>query len=87
MRPGAFPFRHLQRYLDGIVLISEADIANAFCTLLYRAKILVEPAGVVATAAFLAGKVDTSLKTVAIVTGGNLSPETMRRLIEMAETA
>ena len=33
VRPGAFPFRHLQRYLDGIVLISEADIANAFCIL------------------------------------------------------
>jgi hypothetical protein len=31
--------------------------------------------------------VDTSLKTVAIVTGGNLSPETMRQLIELAETA
>ena len=55
--------------------------------LLYRAKILVEPAGVVSTAAFLAGKVDTSLKTVAIITGGNLSPETMRQLIEMTETS
>ena len=62
-------------------------IANAFCTLLYRAKILGEPAGVVATAAFLAGKVDTSLTTVATVTGGNLTTETMRQLIEMAETA
>ena len=87
VRPGAFPFRHLQRYLDDIVLIREVDIANAFCTLLYRAKILGEPAGVVATAAFLAGKVDTSLTTVATVTGGNLTAETMRQLIEMAETA
>ncbi len=87
VRPGAFPFRHLQRYLDDIVLIREVDIANAFCTLLYRAKVLGEPAGVVATAAFLAGKVDTSLTTVAAVTGGNLTAETMRRLIDMAETA
>jgi len=46
-----------------------------------------EPAGVVAAAAFLAGKVDTSLTTVATVTGGNLTAETMRQLIEMAETA
>ena len=87
VRPGALPFRHLQRYLDDIVLISEADIANAFCTLLYRAKVLGEPAGVVATAAFLASKVDTSLTTVATVTGGNLTAETMRKLIESAETA
>jgi threonine dehydratase len=86
VRPGALPFHHLQRYLDDIVLISEADIAKAFCTLLYRAKILGEPAGVVATAAFLTSKVDTSLKTVATVTGGNLTAQTMRKLIESAET-
>lgn len=87
VRPGALPFRHLQRYLDDIVLVSETDIANAFCTMLYRAKVLGEPAGVVAAAAFLAGKVDTSLTTVAIVTGGNLTAETMRKLLESAETA
>ena len=46
---------------------------------------LVEPAGVVATAAFLAGKVDASLTTVAVVTGGNLTVETIQRLTEMAE--
>jgi threonine dehydratase len=85
VRPGAFPFRHLQRYLDDIVLIREVDIANAFRVLRDRAKIVGEPAGVVATAAFLAGKVDASLATVAAVTGGNLTAETMRRLEEMAE--
>ena len=84
---GAFPFLHLKRYLDEIVLIREQDIANAFCTLRDRAKIVGEPAGVVATAAFLAGKVDTSLTTVAVVTGGNLTAEMMQRLIEMAEVS
>ena len=84
VRPGAFPFRHLQRYLDDIVLIREEDIANGFCTLRDRAKIIGEPAGVVAPAAFLAGKVDTSLTTVAVVTGGNVTAETIQRLMEMA---
>ena len=83
--PGAFPFRHLQRYLDDIVLIREEDIANSFFTLRDRAKIVGEPAGVVATAAFLAGKVDTSLTTVAVVTGGNVTAETIQRLMDMAE--
>ena len=87
VRPGAYPFRHLQRYLDEIVLISETDIANAFCTLLARAKLLGEPAGVVATAAFLSGKVDTSLTTVAALTGGNLTDATRQRLFEMADAA
>ncbi len=85
VRPGAFPFRHLQRYLDDIVLIRETDIANAFCTILQRAKLLGEPAGVVAAAAFLSGKVDTSLTTVAALTGGNLTEETRQRLFQMAE--
>ena len=87
VRPGAFPFRHLQRYLDDIVLIREADIANAFCIIRDRTKLVGEPAGVVATAAFLAGKIDTSLTTVAVVTGGNVTAETMQRLMEMAEGA
>ncbi|MCG8558600.1 MAG: pyridoxal-phosphate dependent enzyme [Hyphomicrobiales bacterium] len=86
VRPGEFPFRHLQRYLDDIVLIREVDIANAFGTLLTRAKLLGEPAGVVAAAAFLAGKVDPSLTTVAALTGGNLTPNVMQRLLDMAET-
>jgi len=85
VRPGAFPFLHLERYLDEIVLIRENDIANAFCLLRDRAKIVGEPAGVVATAAFLVGKVDASLTTVAVVTGGNLTVETIQRLTEMAE--
>lgn len=86
-RPGAFPFAHLQEYLDEIVLIEERDIGQAFETLLMRAKLLAEPAGAVASAAFLAGKVDTSLTTVAALTGGNLTRDTMARLFELANDA
>ena len=37
-----------------------------------------------ASAAFLAGHVDCSLRTVATVTGGNLTEETMERLMAMS---
>ncbi len=84
VRPGAFPFRHIQKYLDGIVLVSEADIARAFRSLLMRAKIMAEPAGAVAAAGFLAGKVDTGRKTVACVTGGNVTAGMARKMMEMA---
>ena len=83
-RPGEFPFAHLEKYLDDIVLISEADIGRAFETVLARAKMLGEPAGVVAPAGFLADKVDTGLRTVATLTGGNLTDETMRDLKALA---
>ncbi len=84
-RPGEYPFMHLQKFLDDIVLISEQDIARAFKTILTRAKLMGEPAGITAAAGFLSGKVDTSLKTVAAMTGGNLTQDTMFKLLEMAK--
>jgi threonine dehydratase len=84
-RPGDLPFRHIRKYLDGIVLIAEADIASTFRTLLFRGKVLAEPAGAVAPAAFLTDKVDTACKTIALVTGGNLTEAVMRKMLEMPE--
>jgi len=83
-RPGEYPFIHLQRYLDGIVLVEERDIAIAHVKLRQRAKVLAEPAGAVAVAAYLSQRVDVSRKTVAVVSGGNLTDETMRELERLA---
>ncbi|MEQ8248210.1 MAG: threonine/serine dehydratase [Alphaproteobacteria bacterium] len=81
VRPGAFPFAHVQRYVDEIVLVTEIDIESAFRTLLYRGKVLGEPAGVVAAAGFLSGRVSAGKKTVALVTGGNITPAMVQRLL------
>lgn len=83
-RPGEFPFRHLQEYMDEIVLISEKDIAHAFRTILYRTKLLGEPAGVVAAAAFLSGKVDAGRKTVAVLSGGNVAEEMVQKMLALS---
>lgn len=85
VRPGFFPFRHLQKYLDEIVLVSEVEIANAFSEILYRCKTLAEPAGAVASAAFISGKVDVNLVTVATVTGGNVTNEIVLKMKKMAD--
>ena len=84
-RPGEHPFRHLQAYMDEIVLISEQDIAEAFRTILFRTKMLGEPAGVVAAAAFLSGKVDTTRKTVAMLSGGNVTEEMVQKMLTMSK--
>lgn len=84
VRPGEHPFAHLQRFLDDIVLVPESAIAAAFRTLLFRAKVLSEPAGAVASAAFLSGQVDGSRKTVATVTGGNLTEATLHAMLSMS---
>ncbi|MEQ8369706.1 MAG: threonine/serine dehydratase [Alphaproteobacteria bacterium] len=88
--PGALPFRHLQEYLERIVLISEGDIGRAYGVLRDRAKLVAEPAGAVATAGWLSGKAEAAAgplgRTVAIVSGGNLTHETMARLDALARS-
>jgi threonine dehydratase len=55
-------------------LVSEEEIKEAFRFLYERAKLACEPAGAVAVAALLAGKIDAE-RPVAIVTGGNVARE------------
>jgi threonine dehydratase len=84
-RPGKYPFMHMQRYLDEIVLVEEHDIARAHVMGRRRAKVIAEPAGAVSVEAFLAGRVDVTRRTVAVVSGGNLTDKTMRALEHLAE--
>ena len=84
-RPGEYPFAHLQRFLDEIVLVEEHDIAVAHLALRRRAKIIAEPAGAVSVAAFISERVDVARRTVAVVSGGNLTDETLHQLERMAE--
>lgn len=86
-RPGERPFFHLQRFLDEIVLVEERDIAIAHVLLRRQAKIVAEPAGAVSVAAFTSKRIDVGRRTVAVVTGGNLTDQTMRELNRLADTS
>jgi len=81
VRPGAYPFQHLQRYVDGIIRVTEDEIATAMATLLFRAKVVAEPAGAVAAAACLSGRVPSDRNTVAVVSGGNVNPARLQEVI------
>lgn len=80
-RPGNLPFDHIKERVDDIVLVSEEDIINSFSVLLKDSKILCEPAGAVAAAAFLENKIENPGKTVSIVSGGNLTSELLTKLL------
>ncbi|MGL4339597.1 MAG: ACT domain-containing protein, partial [Rhodoglobus sp.] len=56
-------------------------LAQALLMLLERAKLVVEPAGAAAVAAIIAGEVASSGTTVAILSGGNIDPLMMERVI------
>jgi threonine dehydratase len=71
-RFGRLPFelcRELER-----VLVTEDEIEAAVRFLYARAKLAVEPAGAVAAAALLSGKVEAH-NPVVVASGGNVSPE------------
>jgi len=62
------------RLLDAVVTVTDEQIVTAMQWLFHYAKLAVEPAGAVTTAALLAGTVEagTSGTIVAIVSGGNV---------------
>lgn len=80
-RPGAIPFEIVREFVDEVVTVSEDDIARAILVLLEHAKVVVEPAGAVGVAAILAGKVHGTGKTVPILSGGNIDPMLLQRVV------
>jgi threonine dehydratase len=79
--PGVLNFEIVRDVVDEVVTVDEDDIAKAVLVLLERAKLVVEPAGAVGVAAILAGKIQHSGTTVAILSGGNIDPLVMERII------
>jgi threonine dehydratase len=63
-----------------LVLVTEEEIEHAFRFLYQRAKLAVEPAGAVATAAWLAGKIDAQ-NPVLMVSGGNVATQTAAAIL------
>lgn len=80
-KPGALNFEIIRDTVDEVVTVSEDDTARALLVLLERAKLVVEPAGAVAVAAILSGSLSNLGTTVAILSGGNIDPLVMERVI------
>ena len=80
-KPGELNFAIVKDTVDEIVTVDDDLIARAMLLLLERGKLVVEPAGAVGVAAILAGKVMHPGKTVVILSGGNIDPLMMERVI------
>ncbi|MCX4748373.1 threonine/serine dehydratase [Kitasatospora sp. NBC_01287] len=84
---GALNFEHLQAYVDDIVTVSEAEIRDTVAVLARRGRLVAEPSGAVATAAYLhrAGELRAGGRGrvfAAVVSGGNLDPKLLSELLE-----
>jgi threonine dehydratase len=73
---------HTKAYVDEVVVVTEEEISRALLLLIERAKAVVEPAGAVGLAALLAGKIPGSGPAVAILSGGNVDPLLLMKLID-----
>lgn len=73
----------VRRYADGIVLVSEEEIAEAILLLLEREKTVAEGAGAVGLAALLHERLPVQSARVAVViSGGNIDVNLIERIIE-----
>lgn len=80
-RAGTLNYHLVAEYVDEIVTVSDDDIARGILLLLERAKLVVEPAGAAGVAAMLTGKVHAVGKTCVILSGGNIDPILLQRVI------
>ncbi|GAB3037013.1 threonine ammonia-lyase [Parafrigoribacterium mesophilum] len=86
-KPGELNFQIIRDLVDEVVTVSDDDIARALLMLMERAKLVVEPAGAVAVAAILTGQVTSTGPTVAVLSGGNIDPLVMERVIALGLAA
>jgi threonine dehydratase len=73
LEPGTITFPLVRQVVDYVVTVSEDDLARAMKGLATEERLIVEGAGVAATAAIMAGKASApGQRVVAMVTGGNV---------------
>ena len=81
--PGDITVELINRYADGVVTVSDSEIAEAILLLIERCKQIVEPAGATPLAAVLHGKIDVEgKKVVCVMSGGNIDVSFVSGIIE-----
>ncbi len=84
---GVHTFAHLQSYVDDIVTVSEDQISDAMRYLALSGRLVVEPAGAAAVAAWHHGYASPTRDsaTAAVVSGGSVNPELLTQVLTPRE--
>ena len=80
--PSDLTFAHVRDLVDDIVTVSEESLSRALLLCLERAKFVVEPAGVAGVSAVLDSPSAFAPPVVVVLSGGNVDPVLMARVIE-----
>ncbi|MFI7673256.1 threonine/serine dehydratase [Actinophytocola sp. NPDC049390] len=82
--PGRFTFAVNRRLLDRVVSVEDGEIAAAMAFLWTRGRLTAEPSGACATAAALAGRLETAGRRVGVVvSGGNVAPQQFHKIAKL----
>ncbi|WP_244931794.1 threonine ammonia-lyase [Nocardioides sp. W7] len=79
--PGELTFAAVRDHVDEILTVSEEDLSRALLALVERAKMIVEPAGAAAVAAMLDDPGRFASPAVAVLSGGNVDPLLLGKVI------
>lgn len=80
--PGDLTLAHVAGLVDEVRTVTEDELSRALLFCLERAKLVVEPAGVAAVAAVLADPSAFRAPVVAVVSGGNIDPVLMLKVVQ-----
>ncbi|MFF2008028.1 threonine ammonia-lyase [Streptomyces sp. NPDC058195] len=80
-RPGDVPFDLVRDLVDEVRTVSEDELSSALLLCLERAKLVVEPAGASPVAALLSEPGAFHGPVVAVLSGGNVDPLLMQRVL------
>ncbi|MGY4992963.1 threonine ammonia-lyase [Streptomyces sp. 900105245] len=86
-RPGEVPFGIVGELVDEVRTVSEDQLSAALLLCLERAKLVVEPAGAAPVAALLAAPDGFEGPVVAVLSGGNVDPLLMQRVLRHGMSA
>jgi len=79
--PGDLTYAMVRDLVDGIVTVSEESLSQALLLCLERAKLVVEPAGAAAVAAIMDQPELFEPPVVAVLSGGNIDPVLLLRVL------
>ncbi|MGZ0151470.1 threonine ammonia-lyase [Kribbella sp. WER1] len=85
--PGKVPFETVQRYVGDVRTVGEDALSKALLLVLERAKLVVEPAGAAAVAAVLDEPKRFKPPVVVVLSGGNIDPLLLMRVIRQGMAA
>ncbi len=79
---GPINFEHIRTFVDDIITVSEEEIRDTMRQLATNPKTVAEPSGAVSVAGFLfhADQLPRTTLNVAVISGGNIDPQTLKEI-------